>query len=87
KSSLKMPDIIGGMILTYTEKEMTDSCEGASVRMKQEVYYGIATAQTMEATTVVTELHTKYYSVVSGGQHYSRIVTNLHATVIDASAQ
>ncbi|MCI66269.1 hypothetical protein A2U01_0087527, partial [Trifolium medium] len=29
-----------------------DSCEDASVRMKQEIYYGIATAQTMEVTIV-----------------------------------
>ncbi|MCI67683.1 hypothetical protein A2U01_0088942, partial [Trifolium medium] len=45
-SSSKMKNYIGGMILTYTEKEATDSCEDASVRTKQEVSCGIATVQT-----------------------------------------
>ncbi|MCI34569.1 hypothetical protein A2U01_0055789 [Trifolium medium] len=37
KSSSRMPNTIGGMIRTYTEKEATGSCEDVSVRMKQEV--------------------------------------------------
>ncbi|MCI61457.1 hypothetical protein A2U01_0082714, partial [Trifolium medium] len=46
----------------------------------------LATFQTMEGIIVVTELHTKYYSVDYGGQHCFRIVTNLYVSVTDASA-
>ncbi|MCI71950.1 hypothetical protein A2U01_0093213, partial [Trifolium medium] len=55
--------------------------------MKQGVSCGIATVQTMEVTIVETELHSKYYTAGSCGQHCFRIVTNLCVIVIDVSEQ
>ncbi|MCI47036.1 hypothetical protein A2U01_0068277 [Trifolium medium] len=55
------------------------------MKKKQEVSCGTSTVQTMEGITVVIELHIKYYNVVSGGQHSSKIVINMYATVINAS--
>ncbi|MCI76523.1 hypothetical protein A2U01_0097793, partial [Trifolium medium] len=70
-----------------TEKEVTDCYADASARKKHGVSCGIVTVQTMEVIIVETELPTKYYTAVSGGQHYFRNVNNLHATVINVNEQ